>query len=137
MTAMFPSSRVWAGLADWLHDLRARRAAQSELAALDPADRARILAETGLTAEDLQAAAGRRHGLEDQQAQAMAALGIDPRAFRARNPEWQRDMARLCLACPSHGRCRTDLATGWFAERHGQYCPNSDSLVQLVVGTAA
>lgn len=131
MTFAFSATHLWAGLAGRLQDMRTRRAAARELAALDPAERARVLADFGLSEHELTGACATPHALDDMQSQALASLGVDVKAFRAENPLWQRDMARLCLACEARGRCRNDLAEGRFAGHYAEYCPNAESLDEI------
>ncbi len=117
-------------------DRRRGRAVMKEVNALDPHERARILSEAGMSHGDLALALRSPCASVDLLEHGLDSLGVDVDAFYVRHIPWHRNMERTCAACLARGRCRRDLATGDFARRYRQYCPNSDSLARLAAEVA-
>jgi|UniRef100_Q11MV5 hypothetical protein len=122
---------LWSSVTAWACDRQHRMDTSREIQALDAHERARVLGELGLTQTELGAGLQIPFISRDLISGALHALVIDPDALRARHGSWERDMRRVCMACPARGRCRRDLATGDFARRYRHYCPNAASLVEL------
>lgn len=127
----------WRSAVAFAADRRHRMVAAREMGALDPNERSRILTEAGLTRSEFGDIMRTPFVSQDLLSRAMLAIGIVPSAFRARHEMWHRDMARVCMACPARSRCRRDLATCDFARRYRHYCPNADSLAEIVAETRA
>lgn len=61
----------------------------------------------------------------------MGAIGLDPAAISADQPQLYGTLQRKCIACESHDRCESDLLSGASVSSYTQYCENADILVSL------
>lgn len=114
-------------------DRRHRHAAITEIQGLDPAIRNRILAESGLTFEDLRDARAPLFS-RDLLSAAMRTLRIGRDSFRAHHGAWYRDMQLTCMRCRFSKRCRRDIANRRFASIYQHYCLNAASLAEILSG---
>lgn len=122
---------LWRSVMAFAGNMRRRRTAISEITALDPYERARMLGEAGLTHRDVSAAMLAPLASQDLLASGMRAIGIDPVGFHAHQGSWHRDMQRVCLNCNVRSRCQRDLAADDFARHYRRYCPNATSLAEI------
>lgn len=125
------SRELWRSMKALWNGWRRKQAVLGEIDALDSHERGRILAEAGMTREQLAQSIRLPYASDDLLTRAVASLGIDADVFYARHVLWHRDMEWACAACPARSRCRRDLATGDFARRYRHYCPNSRNLAEL------
>jgi hypothetical protein len=129
-------ARIWRLAIDYVNDRQRSRQAAREFARLDPDEAIRILSDAGLTRREFDKAMLLPFASEDLLSRAMESAGIDVAAFRARDPEWFRDLRRTCMTCGVRGRCRRVIERGEFAARCADFCVNSWEFV-LVAETGS
>lgn len=115
-------------------DRRGRMAVLREVDALSADERTELLEESGMSYREFATAMRTPFISEDLNARALQAVGTDPAEFRSQHVEWSRHMQRLCMTCVARSRCRHDLDADVFGRQYRHYCPNSESLSEIVAG---
>jgi hypothetical protein len=64
----------------------------------------------------------------------MAALHLDPAEIARTDRAASGDMTRLCSLCGEKRQCEHDLDRGTVDPRWRRYCPNSQTLMALIMG---
>lgn len=123
--------RLLRSFASYFHDWRRRNALQREFQALGAAEGERVLNDCGMSRSEFLSSLQNSLLTEDLLTPAMLSLGLNPIAFKAKHPEWGRDLERACMSCRHRLRCRDDVSARRFATSHRSYCVNSDSFREL------
>jgi len=114
---------------DWIRD-RIRRG--QELASLTEADLDFMASDLGISHADLLDVLPRSADQSYLMDRMMEARGLDPDQVRRHMGALVRDMELLCTRCRSTGVCRRDLRNGE-AELHSHdYCPNAETMDDLI-----
>ena len=118
---------------DWI---KARAARQDELARLSGSDVAAMAADLGLSEADLRDVLPRATDNTLLMDRMIQARGLDPVTVRRSLAALVRDLELTCTRCPDTARCRRELNAGTAAARCHEYCPNADTLDDLVAAQA-
>ena len=119
----------------WFQDWRIGRADAAALARCGHAELARIAGDVGLNVGALTALARKGPHAADLLSSRLASLGLDEDVIGRSMPAVVQDLQRVCAFCESKRRCKHDLdgsSVPW-----PDYCPNSQSLRDLVLDIAA
>lgn len=100
------------------------------LMALDPRDRSRILAEAGITEQDLPSVMHATH-VQHLLPAAMDLHGVDAEALDHDRADLMHDMQRACSCCRNTRACKALIAEGASPAQHAQVCPNAATLESL------
>ena len=121
-----PHDGVFQRLASRLGEWRKWRAERDELNALGCETANRLLAECGLTVDDLDRMTNPK--ARELLPEMMAALGVpdDARSLASRH-----DLERTCGACGEWRRCESALAVGTAIDTWREFCGNADTLDAL------
>ena len=118
---------------DWI---KAHAARQEELARLTGNDITTMAADLGLSEADLRDVLPRAADNSLLMDRMIQARGLDPATVRRNLAALVRDLELTCTRCPDTARCRRELDAGTAATRCHEYCPNADTLDDLVEAQA-
>lgn len=116
------------------HQWKAAHDIKSGIEALDQFERVRMAREAGLSLRELRELSLIPYFSEDLLSLAMSSMQIDVLSFRLRYGTWYSDMERMCVICKVRRRCRRDVASDAFGLNYYYYCPNADSISEIVGG---
>lgn len=103
----------------WAHARRLSR----DLERLGAYERQCVLADFGLTEQELPLVAGLHAQRGDLWKQMMARLGLDP--AQAEKVDGLRDLQRMCAKCKSQARCQKWCSVAFPLEGYRAFCPNA------------
>ncbi|MFM9942733.1 MAG: hypothetical protein ACKVP7_24925 [Hyphomicrobiaceae bacterium] len=112
-------------LAEWW----ARPPGQSELDGVSAEEVARMAADLGLSASDLERLAARDNAASLLLYRRLAQLGLSREDIEEAG--FRRDLERTCGLCAEHGDCLHDLEMRADSDEWRAYCPNRHSLELL------
>src|SRR5262245_37135713 len=119
-------------LADWWRRHAYIRRNLSSLDAFAPAEMERLAQDVGMTSADLRSLATRCSDAAGLLERRLSALGLNSAQLHRDRPAELRDMERLCTLCASKGRCARDLSADPGNPVWRNYCPNEQSLAELM-----
>lgn len=114
----------------FVHDWQRRNALYREFQLLG-AEGERVLHDCGMSRSEFLSSLQNSLPLEDLLEPAMASIGLDPVAIKAKHPGSSRDFARACMSCRHRMRCREDILANRFATNHRAYCVNVHSFSEI------
>ena len=117
---------------DWIKAFHAR---QAELGRLSRDDIAVMATDLGLSESDLCDVLPRNTDNTPLMDGMLRARGLDPDAVRRSLTPLLRDLELSCTRCAATGRCRRELQAGTAAEHCHDFCPNADSIDDLLADT--
>jgi uncharacterized protein YjiS (DUF1127 family) len=115
-------NRLTARLNEW----RRWRAERRELKGLGCATATRLLADCGLTLDDLDHMTNPKAATLLPKMRKLVGVGDDARALSCRH-----DMERTCGGCEQWRRCEAALAVGTAIETYHEFCANAATLDAL------
>jgi len=127
---------LFALLVQRFHDWKEKRDTLAGLDLCGRGEAARMAHDLSLTTNELRALTRKGPNAADLLDRRMADLGLDRDAIAYRQARALRDMQKTCSLCESKGRCRRDFARVAEASAWHAYCPNDDTLQELVAAGA-
>ncbi|AWK89921.1 DUF6455 family protein [Azospirillum thermophilum] len=118
-------------IARLIHDWRERHELDRELAALPPGERHRMLAELGLSEDDLDALVTHGDQVSTLMPRALALRGLSLEALAHDHQGLLHDLQRTCAHCADPRRCRHLLAEDAPVADHDEVCPNASTMAAL------
>jgi hypothetical protein len=113
------------------------RVGSAKLPKLRPQDIKNVAREGNASGSaELQSFVGKWPDSANLLAQRMAALHIDPIAFRKEYPAVARELEKTCSFCKQKSKCEHDLKTSSTDTNWQRYCPNATTLVEHKRGNA-
>jgi hypothetical protein len=97
-----------------------------------PAEADRLALDMGLQQVELRQLSRRRSAWHGLLGGRLEILGVDPRALERDEPEYARDLARVCALCDSKARCAHDLKRRPESGIWRTYCPNEQTINQIM-----
>jgi hypothetical protein len=98
---------------------------------LDEQDFERMAHDAGVTTGEFCKLVRRGSGSADLLLKRMAALDLDKNEVLKLEPHVFRDLQRVCTMCERQGRCKHDIARDPSDPAWKNYCPNSETLMDL------
>lgn len=114
---------------DWIKAYYAR---QQEIGLLSRDDIAVMATDLGLSESDLCDVLPRGSDNTFLMDRMLQARGLDPDAVRRSLTPLMRDLELHCTRCAAIGRCRRELQAGTAAEHCQDFCPNADTIEDLL-----
>jgi len=114
---------------DWIKAFHAR---QDELGRLSRDDIAVMATDLGLSEHDLCDVLPRGTDNTLLMDRMLLARGLDPEAVRRSLTPLLRDLELNCTRCAATGRCRRELQAGTAAARCHDFCPNADTIDDML-----
>lgn len=118
---------------DWL---RAYNARQQELGRLSHDDLEIMASDLGMSPSDLCDVLPRGSDNTLLMDGMLQARGLDPDEVRRSLTPLLRDLELACTRCAATGRCRRELQAGTAAQHAHEFCPNADTIDDLLEDTA-
>lgn len=123
--------------ARWWRNWVAARSAQTELGRLDALQVSGIARDLGASPSELRSMAGKWPDSADHLLHRMRMLNLEPAEVAREQPAVSRDLTKHCSLCAAKTQCERDLSTRATGPAWREYCPNSATLLALVLGRNA
>ena len=114
---------------DWIKAYNAR---QQELGRLSRDDIAVMASDLGLSTSDLCDVLPRGSDNTLLMDRMLEARGLDPEEVHRSLTPLLRDLELTCTRCAATGRCRRELQAGTAAQHAHDFCPNADTVDNLL-----
>lgn len=119
---------------DWIKAYSAR---QQEVGRLSRDDIELMATDLGMSAADLCDVLPRGSDNTFLMDSMLLARGLDPEEVRRSLTPLLRDLELACTRCAATGRCRRELQAGTAAEHSHDFCPNADTIDDLLTEQAS
>ncbi|HET8995177.1 MAG TPA: DUF6455 family protein [Acetobacteraceae bacterium] len=112
--------------------IKAYNARQQELGRLSRDDIDMMASDLGMSAADLCDVLPRSADNTFLMDSMLLARGLDPDEVRRSLTPLLRDLELACTRCAATGRCKRELLAGTAAMHSHQFCPNADTIDDLL-----